>query len=80
MGYEFHAPAVTFGSVKDGTLSVSLEIENRGVAPFYYAWKPEYGLLDDSQAVKTWVGSGTLTELLPGTNRGCGQTRWTSAG
>ena len=66
MGYEFHAPAVTVGSVKDGTLSVSLEIENRGVAPFYYAWKPEYGLLDDSQAVKTWVGSGTLTELLPG--------------
>ena len=45
---------------------MSLEIENRGVAPFYHAWKPEYGLLDDSQAVKTWVGSGTLTELLPG--------------
>ncbi len=66
MGYELHAPAVTIGPIADGTLKVSLEIENRGVAPFYYDWKPEYGLLADGRVVKTFAGSGRLTGLLPG--------------
>lgn len=66
MGYEFHAPAVTAGAVKDGKLSVNVEVENRGVAPFYYDWKPEYGLLADGKAVKTFAGTGKLTGLLPG--------------
>lgn len=66
MGYEFHAPAVTIGSVREGKLTVSLEVENRGVAPFYYDWKPEYGLLADGRAVKTFSGSGRLVGLLPG--------------
>ncbi len=66
MGYEFHASAVTIGAVKEGKVSVALEIENRGVAPFYYDWKPEYGLLADGNAAKTFTGSGKLTRLLPG--------------
>lgn len=66
MGYEFHVPAVTIGSISEGRLKVSLEVENRGVAPFYYDWKPEYGLLADGRAVKTFPGSGRLVGLLPG--------------
>lgn len=66
MGYEFHALAVTIGEVQNGKLQVSVEIENRGVAPFYYDWKPEYGLLQDDQAIKTFPGSGSLKGLLPG--------------
>lgn len=66
MGYEFHVPAVAIGAVKDGKLSLELEVENRGVAPFYYDWKPEYGLLADGEAVKTMAGNGTLAGLLPG--------------
>lgn len=66
MGYEFHAPAVTIGEVQAGRLEIKLEIENRGIAPFYYDWKPEYGLLADGRVVKTAVGSGKLTGLLPG--------------
>lgn len=66
MGYEFHVPAVSVGEVKGSRLSVSLELENRGVAPFYYEWKPEYGFLDNGAPVKTLAGSGTLTGLLPG--------------
>lgn len=69
MGYEFHAPEVAIGKVKDGKLGVKLKIENRGVAPFYYDWKPEYGLLVEGKPVKTFVGSGKLTGLLPGTPR-----------
>ena len=66
MGYEFHAPAVTVGDVAGGRLPVTLELVNRGVAPFYYDWKPEFGLLKGGVAVKTWPGTGKLTGLLPG--------------
>jgi Domain of unknown function (DUF4832) len=66
MGYEFHAPGVTVGEVKGGKLDVKLEIENRGVAPFYYDWKAEWGLLADGKPVKSAAGVGKLTGLLPG--------------
>jgi hypothetical protein len=66
MGYEFHALSVEVSDVRKGRLTVCLEVENRGVAPFYYDWKPEFGLLADRKPVKTWTGSGTLTGLLPG--------------
>ena len=61
-----HAPTVTIGGVKDGKLTVRLEVENRGVAPFYYDWKAEWGLLSDGRAAKSAVCSGKLTGLLPG--------------
>jgi len=66
MGYDFHVPGVTVGPVTDGKLSVNVELENRGVAPFYYDWKPEYGLLLNGQVVKTLPSAGKLTGLLPG--------------
>ena len=66
MGYEFHVPGATIGTVTDGKLPVKVEVENRGVAPFYYDWKPEYGLLLNGQATKTVPGTGKLTGLLPG--------------
>jgi hypothetical protein len=66
MGYEFHCPAVTIISGKGGNIDVKLEMENRGVAPFYYEWKAEWGLLADGKAIKTWPVSGKLTNLLPG--------------
>lgn len=66
MGYEFYAPEVAIGVVKEGKLGVQLKIENRGVAPFYYDWIPEYGLLIEGKPVKTIIGSGKLTGLLPG--------------
>lgn len=66
MGYEFHVPEVVTGPVQDGRLTVTVHVENRGVAPFYYDWKPEYGLLADGKAVKTWPGNGSLWKLQPG--------------
>lgn len=66
MGYEFHVPEVTTNLAKDDRLVVTVRIENRGVAPFYYDWKPEYGLLTNGKAVKTWAGNGSLSNLLPG--------------
>ena len=66
MGYEFHAKAVTLGDVVEGRLAVALEVESRGVAPFYYDWKPEWGFLKDGEEVRRSVGEGSLRGLLPG--------------
>ncbi len=58
MGYEFtwteirHPEAVTRG----GSLPVTLEGKNQGVAPFYYPWAVELALLDRR---------GTVAERLP---------------
>ena len=66
MGYDFHCPKVIIGAVAAGTVSVRLEIVNRGVAPFYSDWKGEWGLLVDGKVVQAMESSGTLTGLLPG--------------
>ena len=66
MGYDFHVPGVTIGAVRGGELPLKVEVENRGVAPFYYDWKPEYGLIHDGKPVKTIPGAGRLIGLLPG--------------
>jgi hypothetical protein len=66
MGYDFHCPKVTIGAVAAEKVAVRLEIVNRGVAPFYYDWKGEWGLLSDGKVVQAVESSGTLTGLLPG--------------
>ncbi|MGL6095717.1 MAG: DUF4832 domain-containing protein, partial [Fimbriiglobus sp.] len=43
-----------------------LELENRGVAPFYHDWPAEWGLLADGKPVKAYPATGKLTGLLPG--------------
>lgn len=67
MGYEFHCPQSTIEDVRDGRLAVELLVENRGVAPIYQDWKPEWGLLAAGKSVKKWPGAGRLTGLLPAT-------------
>jgi hypothetical protein len=66
MGYEFHVPGVTVR--RDGaSIDVAVEIENRGVAPFYYDWPARFVLLGaDGKPVRTFPGKGTLRGLLPG--------------
>lgn len=66
LGYDFHAVAVTLGRVAGGKLPVAVELENRGVAPFYAAWPVEYGLIAGGKVVKSFPGTGKLTGLLPG--------------
>lgn len=66
MGYEFHVPAVRIGPVSDGVLALKVELENRGVAPFYCDWPVEIGLLGAGGVVaKSARGAGKLTGLLP---------------
>ena len=65
MGYEFHVPAVSVVS-KDNTLQIKLELENRGVAPFYSDWTSEYALIANGKVIKSTKSTGKLTGLLPG--------------
>ena len=66
MGYEFHVPSVTW-TWKGLSLIVEVEIENRGVAPFYYDWPVEFALLSTKGSmVRRVSGKGKLTGILPG--------------
>ena len=60
MGYEFHISSVT----TDGG-NITLTLENRGVAPFYYDWPIEFGLFAGGKVQHTFKGTGKLTGLLP---------------
>ncbi len=73
MGYEFHCPTVTLGNITDRHLAVTLDLENRGVAPFYAAWKSEFALLKDGKPVWTTANTNLLTGILPGEQ----PRRWT---
>ncbi len=65
LGYEFHAKSASV-AVSGGKLAVEVEIENRGVAPFYAEWTCEYGLFAGGKLVRALPGSGKLSGLLPG--------------
>ena len=68
MGYEFHVPVIEVTRERS-SLKLRLELENRGVAPFYYDWKAEYGLISKGKVIMTFPCSGKLTNLLPGDKR-----------
>lgn len=66
MGYEFFVLRAGWSRVED-SLAVTVEVENRGVAPFYYEWTAELALLDPAEtAAARAEGTGTLRGLLPG--------------
>lgn len=67
MGYEFHVSSATITPRGRTTLQVTVQVENRGVAPFYYAWSPVFALLDkNGKIVREQRGTGRLSGLLPG--------------
>lgn len=65
MGYEFHVPTVQV-TRNQSRLQIELELQNRGVAPFYYEWPAEYGVIAKGKVVKKFKSTGKLTGLLPG--------------
>ncbi|NIK70807.1 S-layer homology domain-containing protein [Paenibacillus sp. BK720] len=67
LGYEYYVPA-TYLDASDGNLKVGVELENRGVAPFYYDWKVELAAKSDNGIVKIWEPGWDLKDLLPNTN------------
>ncbi len=65
MGYEFYVRSVAINELPNSSIDVSLEIENRGVAPFYYDWRPEFGVIMNGRVVGTYPSTGKLVGILP---------------
>ncbi len=66
LGYEFHVALVQLNRA-GGRLSVALTVTNTGVAPFYYDWPVELGVLDPAGQVRVrWPTDWKLPGILPG--------------
>ncbi len=65
MGYEFHASSFSVNR-NNNKLNVQLDVENRGVAPFYYNWQVEWGILSGDKVLKSFPASVKLRDQLPG--------------
>ncbi|WP_052487777.1 LysM peptidoglycan-binding domain-containing protein [Gordoniibacillus kamchatkensis] len=68
MGYEYYAPKVYLDG-SDGKLKVGAEIENRGVAPFYYDWPVELAAKSGGETVKVWKTDWKIGGILPDDDR-----------
>jgi hypothetical protein len=69
LGYEFFVSAVNLPDIHaQEPLTVRLRLQNNGVAPFYYHWTVQLGVLDESgQLLKTWDTPWQLEKILPST-------------
>jgi hypothetical protein len=67
MGYEFYMSAVKLTNVTaTSPLEVDLRVQNKGVAPFYYDWPVELGVLDGSgNLVTTYATPWKMTGIFP---------------
>ncbi len=67
MGYEFYVSAVRLPDISSGDpLDVAIRLQNTGVAPFYYDWPVELGVLDATGTLVATLDPGWhITHLLP---------------
>jgi Domain of unknown function (DUF4832) len=67
LGYTLFCSSARIVRGKNGSATVTVRIENRGVAPMYYAWPVELEYLDGSTKVVARGGTAwPLPTLLPG--------------
>jgi len=67
LGYQFYINAVRINAGSEDGLDVDLRIQNDGVAPFYYDWEVELGLVDENgQLVPQLATNVNLSSLMPG--------------
>jgi hypothetical protein len=67
MGYELTVSKAALTVAPKNLLEIRATVHNRGVAPFYYDWPVEFGLLaPDGSLVKTKRSRGWLKSVQPG--------------
>jgi hypothetical protein len=67
MGYELFVAAAKTAPAPGGKTTLTLQLENRGIAPFYYDWKVEVAYASPDQGILAATPVGwKLTTLLPG--------------
>jgi hypothetical protein len=67
MGYDFHVPAAQWSlDSQRRQLSLTVQGKNIGLAPFYYPWKVQIGLLDaNGKLAKTYETAHRIDGILP---------------
>ena len=67
LGYELYISNASLGDTSvSQPLNVTLQVQNTGVAPFYYDWPVQLGALSSSNTLeKTWTTTWKLSSLLP---------------
>jgi hypothetical protein len=67
LGYTLYCREWQLERNKDGSTTITVRMQNRGVAPIYYAWPVEAEAMDaDGQIVGRASAAWPLPELLPG--------------
>ena len=67
LGYTFYCREWQLTRNKDGSATITARVENRGIAPMYYAWPVEAEALDaNGKIVAQSTADWPLPELLPG--------------
>jgi len=66
MGYELYVGNAYFNNGSNGQLKVGVQMENHGVARFYYPWTIRLGVKDGSgNVVQTWDTNWDITQVQP---------------
>ncbi len=66
MGYEFYVSEARVTWLNRGLIRVEANVENRGVAPFYYDWPVEFGLIDERGEIARLVSTkNQVAGILP---------------
>lgn len=69
MGYEFHVAEAGVARTEDG-FTVTLDVKNTGVAPFYHPWVWEVGAVNsDGRVIASFPSTQTLLQILPSASR-----------
>ncbi|WP_419893638.1 DUF4832 domain-containing protein [Oceanobacillus kimchii] len=64
LGYEYFVPNA-YMNVANGHLQAAMEIQNTGVAPFYYDWKVEIAARDENGKIEEWTTDWDISYILP---------------
>jgi hypothetical protein len=79
MGYEYSIRAIRLADIfSSDPLELTLRIENTGVAPFYYEWPIELGVVDSAgNLIATYPTEWSLVGLLPASAGETPYAEWT---
>ncbi|PAF38315.1 hypothetical protein CHH58_02460 [Terribacillus saccharophilus] len=64
LGYEYFVPNAYLNAA-NGQLQAAIEIQNTGVAPFYYDWEVEIAARDRNGNIKEWTTDWDISYVLP---------------
>jgi hypothetical protein len=67
MGYDLRVTSAHYNDIREGDpLRLGVTIENHGVAPFYYPWRPVVAVVDQNdKIVGSWYAAWDLREVMP---------------